>query len=349
MYARPTRDYTNAAARYLSVFSPLTHMVHAVHAHPAPVRPDGVRLSGWEDAAVHGSDPAEARLYGVLGALSALTVQLDTGGNITYANDAFLDATGWARAEVLGAEWSDGFVPATCETRALIVEALAGRTARGNGELFTRHGDLRRVAWEVVGLRDSAGHVSGVVCIGRDVTDERRVALERMRLARELATRVDRDALTGLLNRHGFFRETAHAVRVAARTRRVDAMLCVRLEGLAAIYAAHGAAEGDDAVCGVAEVLRAVVRDSDVVARLDADMFVVYAVGTGTPQHGAAAAARVRAAFERHDARARAGGRTFDVTYVVGVAEREPGDAAEAWLARAAMAATVPVRAGELA
>ncbi len=288
----------------------------------------------------------DARLHAVLGGLSAFSVQLDAEGRVTFVNEAFLDATGWARADVVGAEWGDGFVPAGCETRALVAAATAGVSARGQGELFTLHGDLRRVAWEFIALRDDVGRACGVVCVGRDVTDERRAARERARLARELAARVDRDPLTGLLNRRGFVRETAHAVRVAARMRRTDAVLCVRVDGLATAYATHGDAAGDDAVCSVAEALRGVVRDSDVVARIGDDAFAVYAVGTGTPHHGAAAAARVRAAFERHDARARAAGRTFDLTCTVGVAEREPGDAAEPWLARAVDAASSLATAG---
>ena len=300
--------------------------IPTVHAGPSHAAPSGRIVASPSD---------DARLHAVLGALSSPAVQLDTDGRIVFVNEAFLDVTGWARGDVTGADWGDGFVPACCETRALVAAAVAGTSARGQGELFTLHGDLRRIAWEIVALRDGADRPCGAVCVGRDVTEERRVAREHTRLARELAARVDRDALTGLLNRRGFMRETAHAVRVAARMRRADALLCVRVDGLAAAYAVHGAAAGDDAVCLVAEALRGVMRDSDVVSRIDDDTFAIYAVGTGTPHHGAAAAARVRAAFERHDARARAAGRTFDLTCTVGVAEREPGDAAEPWLARA--------------
>ncbi|HEY0779569.1 MAG TPA: GGDEF domain-containing protein, partial [Gemmatirosa sp.] len=254
-----------------------------------------IRIHAQDDvcpATVVGSDAsageADARLRAVLGAVASLVVQLDVEGRVTFVNEAFLDATGWARGDVVGADWGDGFVPASCETRALVAAAIGGVSARGQGELFTLHGDLRRVAWEIVALRDDAGRPCGAVCIGRDVTDERRAARERTRLTRELAARVDRDALTGLLNRRGFVRETAHAVRVAARNRRTDAVLCVRVDGLAAAYATHGDAAGDDAVCSVAELLRGVVRDSDVIARIADDAFAVYAVGTGTPHHGAA-------------------------------------------------------------
>jgi diguanylate cyclase (GGDEF)-like protein len=190
------------------------------------------------------------------------------------------------------------------------------------------------VAWDVVPVRDGVGRPAGRVCVGRDVTDERRGAGERVRLARAVAAMSDRDELTGLLNARGFAHIAEHAARVAARLRRTDAVVWVRVDGLALAYAEHGAPAADDAVCSVAEALRGVVRDSDVIARVAPGAFVVYAVGTGTPGHGEAAAARVRAALDLANARAGAAGRAFDAVCTVRVAEREPGDDVEALLRR---------------
>jgi diguanylate cyclase (GGDEF)-like protein/PAS domain S-box-containing protein len=281
-------------------------------------------------------DPADARLREVLGALAALAVQLDAAGALTWANDPFLEATGWARAEALGAAWDEAFAPPESVTRALAAGALAGRAGRGTGELLTRDGDRRLVAWDAVPLRAPDGGSAGVACVGRDVTDERRSARERVRLARELSALVDRDVLTGLPNHRGLLEGTEHATRVAARMRRADAVVAVRVDGLRAAYAAYGGAEADDAVCAVAEALRAAVRDSDVVARVADDTFVVYAVGTAAPDHATATARRVRAAIERQNARARAAGRAFDLACAVGAAERAPGEALDELLARAA-------------
>jgi PAS domain S-box-containing protein/diguanylate cyclase (GGDEF)-like protein len=291
-----------------------------------------------DDARPHAARRAsDARLRDVLGGLSGLCVQLDPAGGVSYVNDAFLEATGWARAEVVGAEWCDGFVPAGCETRALFDRAPSA-AVRGEGEVFTRDGDRRVVAWDVVPVRDDAGGASGMVLVGRDVTDERRGAGERARLVRALAAMTDRDELTGLLNAHGFARIAEHAARVAARVRRTDALLWVGVENLDAAYAAHGDGGGDDAVCAVAEALRGVVRDSDVIARVAPGTFVVYAVGTGAPAHGESAAGRVRAALDMQNVRARAAGRAFDLVCTVRAVERDPGDDVTTLLERAASA-----------
>lgn len=310
-----------------------------------PLVPDGDRHPRGATARVLDARWGDGVLRDVLGALSTPAVHLDAAGAVAFVNDAFLDATGWARAEVLGADWDDGFVPAGCATRALFAAALGGAAGRGQGELFTRDGDRRVIAWDAVPLRDAAGRAAGVACVGRDVTDERRAARERARLTGELAAMGERDALTGLPNRRGWTRGTEHAARVAARTRRADAVVAVHVDALAATYAAYGEAAGDDALCAVAEALRAAVRDSDIVARVSDAAFAVYAVGTAAPNHGASAAARVRAALDRQNAHALAAGRAFELGCRVGVAERAPGEDLGALLTRAESAATAELLA----
>lgn len=287
----------------------------------------------------HGGAAADAPLHAVLGGLSSLAVILDAAGTVTFANDAFLEATGWARGEVLGAEWAGDFVPDDCPTRALFAAALGGTSGRGEGTLLVGPGDRRTMAWDVVAVRDAAGWPAGTVCVGRDVTDDRRAERVRRELERALAALSDRDPLTGLPNQRGFVQGTEHAARVAARLRRADAVVVIRLVALAAVYAEHGEAAGDDAVCAAAEALRAGVRDSDVVARVMPDVFALYAVGTGTAGHAEGAARRVRAALEAQNARARAAGRAFDLLYTVGAAEREPGEDLDTLLRRARLAA----------
>ena len=278
----------------------------------------------------------DAPLRAVLAAISGPAVQLDASGAVAFVNDAFIGSTGWARTEVIGATWDGDLAPTDCESRPLIAAAFAGVVGQGTGELFTRGGERRTVSWDVVPVRDDDGAVSGVVCLGRDITGQQHALRERARLAGALAATTDRDPVTGLANALGFVRETAHAVRVAARVRRADALLCVRVHGLAAVSMVHGADAADDGLCAVGEALRSALRESDVVARVDTDLFAVYAVGTTSLEHGAATVARVRAALDRQNTQARARGRAFDVLCTVAAAERAPGDAIEPWLARAA-------------
>lgn len=291
-------------------------------------------------------DPADARLVAVLGSVAAYAVLLDATGDVRWVNDALLDAAGWARTDLVGAEWGEAFVTTGCPTRALVSAALRGTAGRAEGELVTRDGASRWVAWDVVPLSDAAGHPEGAVCLGYDVTAAREAGRDRARLSAALAAQADADPLTGLLNARGLARTAAHALRVAARTHRTDAVLVVRLTTLAAARAAHGPAAADDAVCAVAEALRGVVRDSDLVARIGDDLFAVYAVGTGWPDHAASTARRLRVALAVQDDAAHEAGRLFDLGCAVGGAERGPGEGLDVLLARAAAAADEAARAG---
>lgn len=300
---------------------------------PSPAAGLGVGLAG-------GTAVAADRLRIVLGAVTGvLAVELDAHGTVRFVNEALLDVTGWSRGDLLGAAWDEGLAPAGCASRPVFMAALGGHVGQTDGELFTCHGDRRRIRWDVVPLRDASGRADGVIAVGIDVTDLTRASREQGRLAHALAATVEQDALTGLPNRRGFLRAAGHAVRVAARQRRPDAVLAVRILPSFALHAAHGAAAGDDALCAVAESLRAGVRDSDLVARVDDDLFAVYAIGTDSPFHAAGAAERVREALAAQNARARDAGRTFVVPYAVGMAERQPGESVEGLLARAAAGA----------
>ncbi len=99
--------------------------------------------------------------------------------------------------------------------------------------------------------------------------------LERTAQLQELATH---DELTGLVNRRAFGALLAQAVR-RARRGHVSALLYGDLDGFKAFNDAHGHAEGDRALVGVAIILRKEARDADAVARLGGDEFAVLLDG----------------------------------------------------------------------
>jgi diguanylate cyclase (GGDEF)-like protein/PAS domain S-box-containing protein len=272
---------------------------------------------------------SESRFRGVLETVRSAAVTLDAAGRVTFANDALLALTGWTREEALGSDWFERFAAEGPALRPAFARLLAGAPGPAHYEnaVLTRAGERRLVAWDNTLLRDAAGAVVGTASIGRDVTEQR--ALER-----RLASLSEHDELTGLLNRRGFRRTATQELKSAARTQRRDAVLYVDLDRFKPINDAHGHAAGDDALRGVADVIRATVRDADFGARLGGDEFAIYAVGVGAGQ-GHTIAARLRANLDAHNAAAEARGRPFRVELSVGVAELEAGDDLDGLLARA--------------
>jgi diguanylate cyclase (GGDEF)-like protein len=91
----------------------------------------------------------------------------------------------------------------------------------------------------------------------------------------ELAHKAYHDDLTGLYNRDAFRRLLAEGVALAQRDKLRLAVLFIDLDRFKSINDSMGHEAGDEALRGVAERLRAIVRAEDVVARLSGDEFAL--------------------------------------------------------------------------
>lgn len=97
--------------------------------------------------------------------------------------------------------------------------------------------------------------------------------LEELRVLRRAAYQ---DSLTGLPNRRIFAQRLAEELSRSARDRTgVGALLVVDVNDLKLVNDIHGHAAGDDALRGVAELLRGALRTADVCCRTGGDEFMI--------------------------------------------------------------------------
>lgn len=89
-----------------------------------------------------------------------------------------------------------------------------------------------------------------------------------------------RDELTGLYNRRGFFTLSEHLLKTAIRQQKGLFMLYGDLDGLKGINDILGHQKGDCALINIANILKEICRDSDIIARLGGDEFVVMPIET---------------------------------------------------------------------
>ncbi len=101
---------------------------------------------------------------------------------------------------------------------------------------------------------------------------------------RSLAHRASHDALTGLLNRTAFEEMLQHAVRQAAASKTHAAVLYLDSDAFKEINDRFGHAAGDAVLVGVAQRIRACLREEDPVARLGGDEFAVLIAPLRAPQ-----------------------------------------------------------------
>jgi diguanylate cyclase (GGDEF)-like protein len=88
-------------------------------------------------------------------------------------------------------------------------------------------------------------------------------------------TMANHDTLTGLPNRHSFYEQLQHTLRLAERSNTLFAVVFVDLDGFKPINDALGHAAGDTVLKSVARRLEQSVRKNDIVARFGGDEFVI--------------------------------------------------------------------------
>jgi len=103
---------------------------------------------------------------------------------------------------------------------------------------------------------------------------------ERKQLEEKLAAAAITDDLTGLYNRRGLFVLADKMLKLSKRQRKGIFMLYVDLDNLKLINDSFGHEEGDKVLIESANLLREIYRESDIVARIGGDEFVVLPVGT---------------------------------------------------------------------
>jgi two-component system cell cycle response regulator len=88
------------------------------------------------------------------------------------------------------------------------------------------------------------------------------------------------DELTGLHNRRRFFVVAEQCLKLAIRMKKRPLLLFIDLDDLKWINDHYGHSEGDQALIDLANILKKTFRESDVIARIGGDEFVVLLEST---------------------------------------------------------------------
>jgi two-component system cell cycle response regulator len=147
-----------------------------------------------------------------------------------------------------------------------------------------------------------------------------RYAIERNQLRMALQAMSLVDDLTSLYNRRGFLTLARQQLKVADRMKKRVSHIFVDLDGLKQINDTVGHRAGDQALLETADLLREVFRDSDIIARIGGDEFVVLAMET-TGATADTFASRVQECVTQRNAR---GERRFPLSLSMGVAYYDP-------------------------
>ncbi|MDQ6718128.1 MAG: sensor domain-containing diguanylate cyclase [Gemmatimonadota bacterium] len=191
-------------------------------------------------------------------------------GILLSVNPAAARSLGYSPQQMLGRSLAD-FVDQP--TRLLMNGYLRRISTHGRDESFipvmTKSGERR--VWQCNSIIYEDGNEPYVIGYAQDVT-------ELMRARDELKRLVVTDELTGLHNRRGFFTLAEHLLKTAKREGKSCLLICADIDGLKWVNDSLGHPVGSELLVDTAQILRAVFRESDVVARIGGDEFAILAL-----------------------------------------------------------------------
>ena len=210
-----------------------------------------------------------ATLSSMIEAMPAVVAVADANLRYRFVNNAYERWFGKTREQCVGKTVAEVLDPSDfARSEPFLRRALAGETVEFEkdyaGPKGTRH---LKLSYLPIWLD---GRCDGFFAIAHDITTSRQEASR-------LEGLVQRDSLTGLLNRAGL--ETFLNRQIAAGQGARLAMLYLDLDRFKLVNDTYGHAAGDLVLKAIGARLRDVVRPTDAVARLGGDEFVIVLAG----------------------------------------------------------------------
>ncbi|NDP48556.1 MAG: EAL domain-containing protein, partial [Sulfuriferula multivorans] len=214
-----------------------------------------------------------ARLVSLLSAMNLGILLVNTEAKVVYHNPAFqriwmiaqeTELMGMTATEVLS--HSSSVLSRPDHFSRHLLSVLETREVSDSFEIAMADG--RVVTQLNYPVRDQDGHFIGHLWIYEDVTNARQTAAQ-------LAYLAERDALTGLYNRHRFEQEIQHMLVDCERNGSQGALLFFDLDEFKVINDSFGHRAGDALLIRVASEISTLVRRNEVLTRLGGDEFAL--------------------------------------------------------------------------
>ena len=143
---------------------------------------------------------------------------------------------------------------------------------------------------------------------------------KRKQLEEELKAISLTDELTGLHNRRAFNNLTEYLFKIAKRQKQGLFILYADIDNFKEINDKFGHKDGDNALIDVANILKENYRESDIIARIGGDEFVVFPVGT-TKDHVEIIKSHLQKKFDAHNAESN---HNYKLSLSIGIAYYDP-------------------------
>ena len=240
-------------------------LIHDAHGDPAGIV---VHLSRRVEQL---SEEEKLRLYARIIEDSEQGVLVtDASERIVSINSAFTRITGYSPAEALGHTpdlLRSGVHDA--EFRAKVRTAMRGN-GPWRGEIVGRrkNGELFPQSVTISAVRNEHGQITHTFSLFSDISVHKDAEARMQRMA-------NYDSITGLPNRTLLLHLLGQVLAEARRSQQYGAVLVVEVSRIDAISDTLGHDVAGDLLCAVGRQLRSVLRDADILARIESSKFAV--------------------------------------------------------------------------
>jgi len=216
---------------------------------------------------------SEAKYRSVMESVGDSLYLVDSACRYLFMNKKHLARLGLAGDGYIGRAYGDFHSPGETKEMSDNVETVL-KTGESIQYEHLSLRDNRYFLRTLSPAKDSDGHIWAVTVVSKDVNDLKQ-------LEQKLRSLSLTDELTGLYNRRGFFAMVEQVLKKAKREKRGVFLVYADLDNLKAVNDLLGHHEGDQVLVQTAAVLRATFRESDIIARIGGDEFVVIPMDSG--------------------------------------------------------------------
>lgn len=254
---------------------------------------------------------AEARYRDLVETAHDLVWSMDLDGHWTYLNSAAKRIYGYELNEMLGKNFA-GFQSKESYDRDMdaFTRVLQGEELLQYETVHVdKDGNPKHISFNARPLYDDNNKVVRITGTARDITEQKI-------FERELTYQAQHDSLTGLYNRNYFQQELHRLVTRVARNGAECALLYLDLDQFKYVNDTLGHAAGDRLLLECTSLLKAHIREGDLLARFGGDEFTILLYNV-TRDATETVAENIRQLFE--DFRFMDSSKTFNVTCSIGI------------------------------
>jgi diguanylate cyclase (GGDEF)-like protein/PAS domain S-box-containing protein len=232
-------------------------------------------------------------------------------GRLLEVNEAYCRMSGYSAQELMGLSFPDLEDSESADGLAAHIPKVLGE---GEDRFESKHVRKDGSIFDIEITLQSCPFEGGqLVVFLRDITDRKKAeeTLKNLSL---------KDELTGLYNRRGFFILAEQGLKTAQRMGTEMLLIFGDLDNMKGINDTFGHKEGDQALLDTSRILRETFRESDIIARIGGDEFVILAM-KGLETSTGKFISRLEQVLNEHQLRTK---RSYTLSLSLGVAYFDP-------------------------